>query len=75
VLCVQVRFQRPTLVLDVGFIMEVLHFVAPTAGLQGPVPRPYDTREIHLGPGPYVATDHLWLSPESRIVAECSRWD
>lgn len=66
----QVRLQRPTLVLDVGFIMKVLHFVAPTAGLQGPVPRPYETREIHLGPEPYLAADHLWLSPEYRIIAD-----
>eukprot|EP00878_Enallax_costatus_P018255 GHUV01019211.1.p1 GENE.GHUV01019211.1~~GHUV01019211.1.p1 ORF type:complete len:760 (+),score=304.75 GHUV01019211.1:378-2657(+) len=66
----QVRLQRPTLVLDVGFIMKVLHFVAPTAGLQGPVPRPYETREVHLGPEPYTASDHLWLSPEYRIIAD-----
>lgn len=66
----QVRLQRPTLVLDVGFIMKVLHFVAPTAGLQGPVPRPFETREVHLGPQPYLAPDHLWLSPEYRIIAD-----
>jgi hypothetical protein len=66
----QVRLQRPTLVLDVGFIMRVLHFVAPAAGLQGPVPRPYDTRELHLGPEPYAAADHLWLSPEYRLIAD-----
>lgn len=66
----QVRLQRPTLVLDAGFIMRVLHFVAPTAGLQGPVPRPYDSREVHLGPEPYLAPDHLWLSPEYRIIAD-----
>jgi hypothetical protein len=66
----QVRLQRPTLVLDVGFIMRVLHFVAPSAGLQGPVPRPYHSRELHLGPQPYVAADHLWLSPEYRLIAD-----
>jgi hypothetical protein len=66
----QVRLQRPTLVLDVGFIMKVLHFVAPQAGLQGPVPRPYTTHEVHLGPEPYLAPDHLWLSPEYRIIAD-----
>jgi hypothetical protein len=66
----QVRLQRPTLVLDVGFILKVLHFVAPQAGLQGPVPRPYATNEVHLGPEPYCAPDHLWLSPEYRIIAD-----
>lgn len=66
----QVRLQRPTLVLDVGFIMKVLHFVAPQAGLQGPVPRPYTTHEVHLGHEPYLAPDHLWLSPEYRIIAD-----
>lgn len=66
----QVRLQRPTLVLDVGFIMKVLHFVAPQAGLQGPVPRPYATHEVHLGPEPYSAPNHLWLSPEYRIIAD-----
>jgi len=66
----QVRLQRPTLVLDVGFIMKVLHFVAPSAGLQGPVPRPYATHEVHLGPEAYLAPDHLWLSPEYRIIAD-----
>lgn len=67
----QVRLQRPTLVLDVGFIMKVLHFVAPQAGLQGPVPRPYATHEVHLQSAePYLAPDHLWLSPEYRIVAD-----
>lgn len=66
----QVRLQRPTLVLDVGFIMKVLHFVAPQAGLQGPVPRPYATHEVHLGAEHYAAADHLWLSPEYRIMAD-----
>jgi hypothetical protein len=66
----QVRLQRPTLVLDVGFIMKVLHFVAPQVGLQGPVPRPFVTHEIHLGPEPYLAPDHLWLNPEYRIIAD-----
>jgi hypothetical protein len=66
----QVRLQRPTLVLDVGFILKVLHFVAPTAGLQGPMPRPYASHEIHLSGQPYLAPDHLWLSPEYRIIAD-----
>jgi hypothetical protein len=66
----QVRLQRPTLVLDVGFIMKVLHFVAPQVGLQGPVPRPFVTNEIHLGAEPYLAPDHLWLNPEYRIIAD-----
>lgn len=66
----QVRLQRPTLVLDVGFLMKVLHFVVPTAGLQGPVPRPFVSHEVHLTSQPYLAPDHLWLSPEYRIIAD-----
>jgi vacuolar protein sorting-associated protein 13A/C len=66
-----VRLQRPTLVLDVGFIMKVLNFVTPGAGLQGPMPRPYASHEVHLAPdAPYLAPDHLWLSPEYRIIAD-----
>lgn len=66
----QVRLQRPTLVLDIAFIMRVLHFVVPAVGTQGPQTRPYATHEVHLGAQPYLADAHLWLSPEYRIIAD-----
>jgi vacuolar protein sorting-associated protein 13A/C len=66
----EVRLQRPTLVVDIGFILKVLQFVVPTMGETGPRPRPYETREVHLGAKPYLAPDHLWLSPEYRIIAD-----
>ena len=66
----EVRLQRPTLVVDIGFILKVLQFVVPTMGETGPSPRPYETREVHLGAKPYLAPDHLWLSPEYRIIAD-----
>ncbi len=67
---IQLRLQRPTLVVDVGFIMAVLQFVVPTLSLQGAVPRPFETREVHLGAEPHLASDHLWLSPEFRVLAD-----
>lgn len=67
---IQLRLQRPTLVLDIGFIMTAVGFFVPDIGLQGPVPRPYETHELHLGAEPHVADSHIWLSPEYRIIAD-----
>lgn len=68
------RLQRPTLVLDVGFLLRLLHFVAPGAGLEGPVPRAFHSRELLLCDTPHIAQGHLWLSPEYRLLADSPGW-
>lgn len=40
----RLRLQRPTFVVDVGFIMSVLNFVVPTFSMQAAVPQPFFTK-------------------------------
>jgi hypothetical protein len=44
-------------------------------GTARPTPRPFKTRELHLGPEPHTAAAHLWLSPEYRLVADAPGTD
>lgn len=70
----KLRLQKPTLVLDLGFMMQLSAFVAPQPGggslLGGAAPQPFATRELSLGAAPHVATGDLWLSPEYRLLAD-----
>ncbi len=57
---VALRLQKPTLVLDLAFLMPLLAFVAPSAALNGAVPAPWASREVLLGAEPHVAKVRAW---------------
>ncbi|KXZ49125.1 hypothetical protein GPECTOR_23g54 [Gonium pectorale] len=74
----RVRLQRPQIVLDLsrrlGLLRRLVNFAAAGPVLQGPVPRPYESRDVLLPPSPTPhlrpAGSSLWLSPQVRLLAD-----
>ncbi|GMH39652.1 hypothetical protein BSKO_07550 [Bryopsis sp. KO-2023] len=71
---VNLRLQRPTLMLELGsqlgFILAVTEFAVPSISLGANMNKEFSTRDILLDEHPYVAETDMWVSPEVRILAD-----
>ncbi|KAK9834254.1 hypothetical protein WJX81_000411 [Elliptochloris bilobata] len=71
----QVRLQRPTVSAEMSFLLEVITFLVPNLALDGAKTAPFRMHDLLLTGPVHKAESDLWLSPETRLLADAPGCD
>ncbi|KAK9908805.1 hypothetical protein WJX75_003140 [Coccomyxa subellipsoidea] len=67
---IRVRLQRPTISAEMSFLLAVVKFYLPDFAIGSITPVPFYTQDILLTEHGYKPTSDLWLSPQTRLLAD-----